>query len=352
MKELLDKINHPNNHRARSYPENIQSTVNPIYDSYLDDEVPSIECRDLGKMCYTFEGVYYKNLKRIIEGSPYYFERTHPEAIKNYRETSVGGLKRLIKYLLFTKSYSREKGLLVTDCYSYSYYHWFSEALPRVCYAILNGSSGRVFLPSICLKYEYIAESLKMFPEIEFEYIIPKSKVTIQETKWVSPAGKPYQFNTPLMKAYRERIRAHYGINVTSLKKNRIFVNRKKATKRKLINEGEVLDVFKEHGFTIIDFEDYTWNEQVGLCRDVSVVAGIHGAGLTNMLFCPEDVVVFELQKKMDFASCFFRLSNAIGVRYFTQYSVGDFDSSDSEVLSDIRIDIDELNANLKLISQ
>ena len=350
MEELLDRISHPDDYRVRSYPENVQDELKPIYDSYLDDEVPTIEIRDLGRTCYTFEGVYYKNLKRIIEGSPYYFERTHPEALGIYRETPVQKLKRLTKHLLFTKSYKQQEGLLATDYYSYSYYHWFSEALPRIYYARLNRVGGKIFLPSICSRYAYIAESLRMFPEMDMEYVPHGSKVFIKNTKWVSPAGKPYQFNTPLMRAYREQIWAHYGAKTTSSKKSRIFVNRKKATKRKLINEEEVLDIFKKHGFAIIDFEDYPWNEQVKLCYDTSIIAGIHGAGLTNMLFCPEDVVVFELQKKMHFASCFFRLSNAIGARYITQYSVEDFDTSESEVLSDVKIDIDELRKNLEFI--
>ena len=350
MKELFDSIKHPNDHRVRSYPENVQDERIPVYNSYLNDEVPIIEIKDLGKVCYTFEGVYYKNLQRIIEGSPYYFERTHPRASEICRETPVQKLKRLAKHLLFTKIYKEQEGFLAADYYSYSYYHWFSEALPRIYYGVLNRVSRKIFLPSICSKYEYITESLKMFPEVEVVYLPNKSKVFIQNAKWVSHAGKPYQFNTPLMRAYRKQIWTHYETKTPSLRRSRIFVNRKKATKRKLINEKEVLDVFKKHGFVIIDFEDYPWDEQIKLCHHASIIAGIHGAGLTNMIFCPEDLVVFELQKKMNFASCFFRLSNAIGARYITQYSVEKFDTSESEVLSDIMIDIDELKKNLELI--
>lgn len=352
MREVLEKIIQPNVYRRIYYPHNILESDKHIYDDYLNDEVPTIEIRKLGKLCFTYDGVYYKNLKRVIEGSPYYFERNHPESVKSCLETRKARIKRIIKHFILIRKYRVDSRVLVTDYYSYNYYHWFAETLPRICYLAMKNVANTILLPSTYKKYNYIFESLEMFPELNFEFMSDNSKAVIGNTTWVSQAGKPYQFNTPLMQVYKDRASGCYNKTELESTNSLIFINRKKASRRKLINESEVLAMFKRYNFEIIDFEDYPWEKQIEICRHTSVIAGIHGAGLTNVIFCPDRAIVFELQKKTKFASCFFRLSNAIGAEYFTQYSIEAADTTESEVSSDIKMDLSELELNINRITE
>ena len=49
--------------------------------------------------------------------------------------------------------------------------------------------------------------------------------------------------------------------------------SRKYATKQKVSNEAEVINVFDEFGFKEINFEDYSFYEQVYLMKNCKVLA-------------------------------------------------------------------------------
>ena len=77
--------------------------------------------------------------------------------------------------------------------------------------------------------------------------------------------------------------------------RNRLFVRRTQTTRRRLINDEQIASSLRQRGFVCIDPGTLTFDEQVALFRDAGVVVGVHGAGLTNLLFAPEDGVLIEL---------------------------------------------------------
>ena len=80
----------------------------------------------------------------------------------------------------------------------------------------------------------------------------------------------------------------------------KIFIRRRSQKNRLIVNEEEVLQVFLSYQFEIVSFEDLSFEDQISLMSKVCVLAGVHGAGLTNMLFMPLNSVVFELTTKID----------------------------------------------------
>lgn len=81
----------------------------------------------------------------------------------------------------------------------------------------------------------------------------------------------------------------------TSEQPQRIYISRRLASKRKFINENEVIEVLEKLGFVIIDAELLSVAEQISLFAGAKVVIGIHGAGLTNLVFCNSGTKVIEL---------------------------------------------------------
>ncbi len=65
----------------------------------------------------------------------------------------------------------------------------------------------------------------------------------------------------------------------------RVFLTRKDAAMRRILNEPEVESVLRGYGFETVQTEHMSVVEQVQLFSNVEIIAGPHGAGLTNAVF-------------------------------------------------------------------
>lgn len=89
--------------------------------------------------------------------------------------------------------------------------------------------------------------------------------------------ARPTPYTLEMFGAFRQHLSRS---NVVTPK--RVYINR---TNRRLKNEDEVQAAVKRAGFTIVDLEQMTLDQQCRLFSDAEVVVGFHGAGLTNFVF-------------------------------------------------------------------
>ena len=173
------------------------------------------------------------------------------------------------------------------------------------------------------------------------------------------PDLKPftYTFASKIMNNYRKRVWEHVdNLNLDVETFDNIYVSRKMAKNRMLVNDQEVLDVFSKFNFKEVCFEEYTFFEQVYLMKNCKVLAGVHGAGFANVCFMPENAVLLEMIKEYssykEERPSYWRLCSAIDISYYIQYckpvEYGDYDLW---VGVDLIVDIKELESNMKLIT-
>ena len=75
-----------------------------------------------------------------------------------------------------------------------------------------------------------------------------------------------------------------------------LFISRNKKYKRTLRNIDEITQIAREKGFDIIEPADYSSEEQLYLFSKARYVVGIHGAGLTSVIFSKNpDVSILEI---------------------------------------------------------
>ncbi|CAH0556852.1 unnamed protein product [Brassicogethes aeneus] len=90
---------------------------------------------------------------------------------------------------------------------------------------------------------------------------------------------------------------------------------------RKVINEDELLEELEKN--EEYDVEKVVYNKnvpfktQLEVTRNSDILIGIHGAGLTHLLFLPEWASIFEIYNCED-ASCYMDLARLKGAKYFT----------------------------------
>ncbi len=102
-----------------------------------------------------------------------------------------------------------------------------------------------------------------------------------------------------------------------------VFISRQRATTRRLVNHDEVLDLLTPLGIENVVMEDLTFDEQIDLMNETSVIVGPHGAGLTNMIACRPGTRVVEIADLSFPNPNFYALASALDHRY----SIVDADS-------------------------
>lgn len=75
----------------------------------------------------------------------------------------------------------------------------------------------------------------------------------------------------------------------------RLYISRKSASFRRLVNEDEIQDLFERHGFVTVFPERLTFQAKLALFGGAEVVAGPASSGLTNIVFCPASTRVMLL---------------------------------------------------------
>jgi tetratricopeptide (TPR) repeat protein len=81
----------------------------------------------------------------------------------------------------------------------------------------------------------------------------------------------------------------------TAWNAERIYISRRKNSRRPLQNEVAVEMMLQKLGFQIVFMEDEPLEKQIAIVSDAKVIVAPHGAGLTNILFAPAGRILVEL---------------------------------------------------------
>jgi len=95
----------------------------------------------------------------------------------------------------------------------------------------------------------------------------------------------------------------------------RIFLSRPKSAGRNILNEDEVMAVLAPLGFVAYTMEELSFTDEIRLFSQAEIVIAPHGAGLTNMIFAPQNLIVIDLFGSFG-TPCFFALAQALGFHY------------------------------------
>lgn len=208
-----------------------------------------------------------------------------------------------------------EPCLWITDQYSHFYYHWFCDALPRLAASLANEQCQvrRLLLPRRVYDKQYVRDSLKNWPEIGVIAPPEVGRSGVAEKLYLTTrVNETPMVHADLIGAVIDRYRS----NINLLQKNnsgkRIYVSRRNARVRRVVNEVEIEPVLHRHGFETVIMEDLSLDDQMRLMGQVDLLAGAHGGGLTNMIFLRPQVPVLELRRELGPPPCYHNLARAV----------------------------------------
>ena len=230
--------------------------------------------------------------------------------------------KQLVKNLLLLskKGKSIPCAVWIIDENAYGYFHWLTDCLCRLVAINSLLKDDVVILPNHLKNIKFIEESLLYF-NIKAEYYDVKLPVKVERLKLPSHTAPSGNYNTILINKLRQQF---IGQDSSAASKY-IYISRQNAEKRKITNEEAVITLLKQYHFEIHFFENYSFNEQVNLMKSAKCLIGLHGAGLTNMLFMSESTNVLELRNAEDaHNNCYFSLASNLNLNYYYQLNKGD----------------------------
>jgi capsular polysaccharide biosynthesis protein len=265
------------------------------------------------------------------------------KSFQNYTHMDSLGVMPILKRvaLFFLPSRKIERGLWFIDDWSGGYFHWLTDALPRLIASEEVDKRIPVILPADYEQMPFIVASLDILQK-EVLYFNPIGKLKVKELMLCSHTANTGNYNRLLINKLRERF---LGPEKKSAHR-KIYMSREKALRRKVENEAEVQAVMASFGIEIHYFEEYPFKEQVKIMNESKVLIGLHGAGLTNMLFMPAGGSVLELRNREDdHNNCFYSLASELDHRYY--YMLNQGDREDTHTV-EVKVDIEELRATLE----
>jgi tetratricopeptide (TPR) repeat protein len=111
-------------------------------------------------------------------------------------------------------------------------------------------------------------------------------------------------------------LRTQLQVRPAGRTRRKIFISRADAVGRNLINSSEVEGALRERGFDIVTLSGRNARDQIELFSSASHVVGVHGAGLTNVLFSPPGTRVLEVLPPLVATEAYWTLCSQLGHTY------------------------------------
>ncbi len=215
-------------------------------------------------------------------------------------------------------------GLHLMTPNSDNYFHWMLDGLSRFEASDARGfgvfgGAGRLYPPLLPrLTTPWQRQSAKM--------LIPKDVIPVEIEDDVELhvdrllyvpefAGWGWWAPHPALRTSFSRLRVTASASLTGrpiAARRRLFISRSDSRNRVLVNEDDVRRLAEAAGYETILLGGMSFAEQVKLFASASHILAPHGAGLTNLIFCPPGTKVCELHMDLH-VSWVFRGLSAFG---------------------------------------
>ena len=190
-----------------------------------------------------------------------------------------------------------------------NYFHYLTEVLPEHLFALRSAidTFGQLtlLLPTSDhpLDVALVSEARRLYPHLPVRRLRRSERLRCEavvfhrvrrSSMFRSPASRRLLSIT--VEALRNSFQVLPGIpgSMPNVAKRRLFISRADAKRPRLLNEDEVFKRIEALGFERVIPGRLSIADQIALFSEAQIVAGAHGAGLTNLIFMPGGGAVVE----------------------------------------------------------
>jgi hypothetical protein len=267
----------------------------------------------------SYYGVVFKNFRLFIPSLVH--PKWNVQVISSLRTNVVSFLLQQwsANVIHISNTKSKPVAIIYELWSSTNYYHWICDSLPRLLLLKKNNIECTILLPNPTP--DYVKQTIKWFGfnniiEIEKDSIYKIDNIIVPDLTAAIAAQ-----NESLMKEVRKALLSKYNIinsrpSSNTISIHRVYSSRKSARFRKVDNESAVINLLEKYNFIIVDFDNYSFLDQLELMSNSNFLIGVHGANLTNMMFMQEESVIIEIMNKEVFNPCYYHLSSGLNMKY------------------------------------
>lgn len=323
----------------RSLPNTLEAEIHPQFYRDLQRDAPS---------CYTVE----LERGRTVGSQGIILSTT---------DYIVGDISRVIGenqyafrelYQLRLPPISRINGIVgvVAGNGGQGYFHWLYDIFPKL---FLLGQSKLYWDRLVVGHYEakFVQECIGYYG-IPIEKILPATQRTHYEADILLASSLPGNTGNPpsWVIDFLRDVLLRKATKSTKNSSRKIYISRKDATYRFLLNEAEIEQYLQLHGFQTVILSTLTLSQQTEIFRNADVIVAPHGAGLSNIAFCNPGAILIELFSSRYINVCYWSISNLMSMQYW--YIVGEEEIAANHDEPDFRqsflVNLEKFSATLK----
>jgi capsular polysaccharide biosynthesis protein len=252
-----------------------------------------------------------------------------------------------------------DRAVLVGTRYSFNYFHFVTDLLPRLLIADEQhpGDTSPLLVPPVAPQ---LIELLRLFaPNRTTMVMAPDDLVHVDDLVVPSSAAfspdhferaKEAVFDAPYLRALRPRLSSLYAPPRGETGKI-VFIRRTDVDlgnglrHRNIVNQEEVALRLERLGAIVVQPETMTMAAQIALFRQADVVVGMAGAGLTNAVFCrPGTALVLLCQNRIVNPEYFAFMADALELHYAVVACEPVLGSSEHPAHLSIKVALDNLD--------
>lgn len=234
-----------------------------------------------------------------------------------------------------------------------NYAHWLIDAVPRLHLLIECGlfdSVDSFLVPT--LKHDFQLESLKLLGIPEHKIVEGPIGCHISADRLIAstaPRGDSVIIPAWVTDFYRKQLLDK--VELPQLNAPYVYVRRSDSGIRNVDHEDALVARLEAAGFQSFELMRLSFIEKVALFAQAKVVTSVHGAGLTNVMFCRPECQFVELFPDQFVLTTYADLAANIGMpyRYMICPSSGKADNLKAAQRVDVSVDFDRY---LELLSQ
>jgi len=191
-----------------------------------------------------------------------------------------------------------------------NFYHWLIEELPS--FLILNSKYPDINILTNKVKPDYL---LSFIDQFKLSVIDVEDFVNVTEYRFVQKEQDSSWPNPNNLQILRNHFLNGLG-NSNECKDTKVYISRIKSTRSPKF-EKTLVDRLKEKDWIIIEPGSLSLFEQVEIFACANVIAGIHGAGLTGVVWSNPGTKVIEVCNELwKYPPVYSRISSMLGLDY------------------------------------
>ncbi|HEY6047277.1 MAG TPA: glycosyltransferase family 61 protein, partial [Pyrinomonadaceae bacterium] len=235
-------------------PLNLREDDLPLFSHELKTTLPPARLIEMHDVSISSDGYLFQGMRILAESFAFPFLQD------NWKKRSVWKFLA-VNYMSRRRRPLEPDALFITDDWSTGYFHWLSDALPKLSLIRDRLKDLVLVLPHQLERLEFVRSSLKPFGVENVLFLKEQETVVCRKlfvATSVAPSGR---YDQQVIRSVRDLIVNFYGGSASP--KDLIYLSRSKAPKRRIANEDEVIALLQNYGFRVIHGEDCSFEQQV-----------------------------------------------------------------------------------------